>query len=318
MRERLERDAATQSACHADWRLRVSAAPKGHYVVGLATAGDLQTRGAANAQEAEVVASLLLRVAVDRVGPAMSPAAAHEAPAEPAPAPPAAEPAKEAHRVSLWAGLGGGLAWSERAGVGPFGRIELLYKTPYFAFGIAPDVARLVRAGRARTDVDLPMVAFVHGDARRGVALGAFVELGAAIERASPSADGSVQGGSVVAPLIGAGPAAEWQLPGGPCVRLALAARYVAIGADGGVAPTAASDGGPNGVGVGKGLAAQKSAQQHPATASPDGFGGLGLLVLASIGLPLLRHRSREAKRRPRRTCCRRVATPLRAFGYAP
>ena len=206
-----------EGGCDSPWVLRIAAAPKGQYVVALWTGSDLETRWATSLPEAEVVASLLLRVAVERRNAAAPGTASTAAPAPaPADAPPPEvvyvdRPVDRPGDRRLSIGPFAGVEAARGAQGGPTGGLEALYGRSPLRFGLGPRVSALSTSGGARFEIALPVVLVLSGSVSDRVDLGVQAEVGASMQRAQATVGASTATSSAVGLLVGGGPRVDWR-----------------------------------------------------------------------------------------------------------
>lgn len=236
---KLEALAAREGACDAStWALRISGAPRGQYIVALWNGADLETRWATNRGEVDVVASLLLRVALQKraaVAASVSSAPApHEPPAgsEAAPPPPAAAasaspgaaPAPPPATVAV--GLVPGWIVASQAGVGPEVAIGALVMGTYLRGGLMLRYGHASTSGRSRSEASASAVGMGGTFVSPSVWLGGFAGLGLAMERTSATDAGTTSEGRATGLLISGGPIAFFGLGAGWHLSTAIDLRW--------------------------------------------------------------------------------------------
>lgn len=237
---KLEALAAREGACDAStWALRISGAPRGQYIVALWNGADLETRWATNRGEVEVVASLLLRVALQKraavaaavsSSPPSPPASSEPSPEPPAgsavPPPsttlPGAPPAPPAVAV----GLVPGFIVAGQAGAGPEVAIGALVMGSYLRGGLMLRYGHASASGRSRSEASASAVGMGGTFVSPSVWLGGFASLGLAMERTSATNAGATSEGRATGLLVSAGPIAFFGLGAGWHLSTAIDLRW--------------------------------------------------------------------------------------------
>lgn len=295
LQERLTAIARQEGACSArTWALRVAPGPKGTYVVALWNGTDLETRFA-NQAEVEPVASVLLRVALERQKQAAPPEASGSAPPPtptstpttstapsdgPAPPPAATAPPSEvvvsvgveAGPTVSNAGLGGeggvlGFAHGRHLGAGIFGR-----------YGVQG------RAAQSRGAFEAGALGAVGTPLGPRVWLGGAFELGLSLQRAEGEADGNTASFAASGATVGGGAIALFT----PTPRFQLAARLLGRWSSPAADPaevtaTTAKNNG-KGKGVGAGKTVTTTAVDPASQNASQALGGGALSLVLGVG----------------------------------
>ena len=293
-----------EGGCGSPWVLRIAAAPKGQFVVALWTGSDLETRWATSLAEAEIVASLLLRVAVERQN-ASAPPAASSAASAPASATASVMPAASAappdvvyvdrpEERALSVGPFAGVELASGAQVGPSGGLELLYGRGPIRFGVAPRVGALFATGGSRTELALPVVVVLSARVGERFDVGLQAEAGASIQRAQATVGTSTATSGAVGLLVGGGPRVDWRFGDAWSASLVGAIRWSSARASADAASvTSTTTVGNPGMGKGKGGPPAKTTttvMTDPASIDAVArLGGVGVGVAGGFAYAFLR-----------------------------
>ncbi len=233
LRERLTAIARQEGACTSQtWALRVAPGPKGTYVVALWNGSDLETRFASQS-EVEPVASILLRVALERQRQGKSPgttqdgaAAADTAttstPSDPPPPTTSRDPSVVKAGPSLSLGIEAGPAFTN-AGAGAAGGIFALLRGRHLGVGVFGRYGAQGTAPQSRRAIEAGALGAIGAPLGERAWLGGVVELGVSLQRADGQADGNDARFSASGATIGGGLMALYQ----PTRHLQLGARLV-------------------------------------------------------------------------------------------
>lgn len=231
LQERLTAIARQEGACTSrTWALRVAPGPKGTYVVALWNGTDLETRFATQA-EVEPVASVLLRVALERQRQSAAPEpirvpaepAASTGSASPPPPPPSAPPSNgPAAPISFSVGVEAGPSASN-AGLGAEGGLLGFAHGRHLGAGLFGRFGAQGRSVQSRTAFDAGALGALGTPLGTRVWLGGVFELGVSLQRAEGEADGNTASFSASGITVGGGLMALFK----PSAHLQLGARVL-------------------------------------------------------------------------------------------
>jgi hypothetical protein len=270
-----------EGGCSSPWVLRISAAPKGQFVVALWTGSDLETRWANGLGEAEAVAGILLRTAVEHRDAAAPPASAAPS-GSAAPSSPVAPASEWAPR----AGLFGGVAVAAASGVGPEVGLDVTVGTPRLAFGLAPRWSRAARDGGSRSSVVVPAIVRLGFLPSASTWLGVQLEVGVDLQRANGVAAGTTASLGATGVDLGAGARFAVQLGAGWDLALLASVRGSTAAASPVTSSTTVTQpAGNNGKGMGSGpVRTTTTSEIDPASADASSRLGGGS-VSATLGV---------------------------------
>ena len=245
-------------------------------MVALWTGSDLETRWANGLPEAETVAALLLRTAVEHRDAARPPSSSASAPTADAP-PSTVASAGPSSSWSPRAGVFAGLAVASAAGTGPEVGVDLTYGTPRIAFGVAPRWSGSTRGGGSRSSIVVPAIARLGFLPSPSFWLGAQVEVGLDVERATGAASGTTATLGASGLSLGAGARFALSLGAGWDAALVASVRDSTASASPAEASTTTTQpGGNNGKGVGGGAPKTTTTSTAVDPASADAASRLG------------------------------------------
>ena len=294
--DRLTALARREGACSSQtWALRVAPGPKGAYVVALWNGTELETRFASQA-EVEPVASVLLRVALERQGrdPASAAASAHTesaAPSSSAPAPPALEPATRtvapaapaAAAFSL--GLEAGPTVSN-AGFGAEAGLIGFVHGRHLGAGVFGRYGVQGRPAQSRGAFEAGGLGAIGTPLGSRAWLGGLVELGVSLQRAKGEADGNSANIAASGAMVGGGVIALFT----PTPRLLLGARVMgrwsspSADARDVTSTTAKNPGNGNGRGNGANKTVTTTTTDAASQNAVDALGGGAVVLALSVG----------------------------------
>lgn len=221
---RLREEAVRGQACSRPWTLRVSPGPRGQFIVALWNGSTLETRWASNAREIEPVASLLMRVAVERAGGpeagSSAPMPSGSTPGGEVSPPPSMEPP-----APFTLGAGAGPMWAARSGAGVSGTLSFLAGGSHLRVGLTSHLD-WVSGDARRTGLGVGVIGVAQTTPSPAWRVGLGVEVGGGVQHAEASVAGQSASQSAVgfevgaAPFVGRRLGSSWWLTASVPVRL--------------------------------------------------------------------------------------------------